>query len=115
MILELPYPPSVNHYYRHWGNRVMISHDGRVYRERVLSIVSTSGEHGFTGKVVMTVDLYPPDLRRRDIDNTLKALQDALTAAHVYKDDSDIFEMHLYKREPLPPDGLAVVKVEKLT
>ena len=27
--LELPWPPSVNHYYRHVGPRVLISRDGR--------------------------------------------------------------------------------------
>nr|DAH86622.1 MAG TPA: endodeoxyribonuclease RUS [Caudoviricetes sp.] len=37
---ELPWPPSVNHYYRHVGPRVLISRDGRKYREIVAGIVS---------------------------------------------------------------------------
>jgi len=32
LILEIPYPPSVNHYYRRVGNRMLISREWREYR-----------------------------------------------------------------------------------
>ena len=34
--LELPFPPSVNHYYRRVGPRTLISREGRRFRERGL-------------------------------------------------------------------------------
>ena len=37
--------------------------------------------------------LYPPDARRRDIDNYNKALCDALTHAGVWEDDSQAKRM----------------------
>jgi crossover junction endodeoxyribonuclease RusA len=37
--------------------------------------------------------LYPPDARRRDIDNYNKALFDALTHAGIWEDDSQVQRM----------------------
>ncbi|MCP6623570.1 RusA family crossover junction endodeoxyribonuclease, partial [Klebsiella pneumoniae] len=37
--------------------------------------------------------LYPPDQRRRDIDNYNKALFDALTLTGVWEDDSQVKRM----------------------
>ena len=76
---DLPWPPSVNHYYRHVGPRVLISRDGRKYREVVAGIVRQSGAQMFTGPIAMHGVFYPPDRRRRDLDNVGgKALIDAL-------------------------------------
>ena len=68
--LELPWPPSLNHYYRHVGPRVLISRDGRKYRESVTAIARRTGYAKFTCPVQVELDLYPPDNRRRDIDNS---------------------------------------------
>lgn len=55
--------------------------------------------------------LHPPDNRRRDADNSLKSCLDALTCARVYEDDSLIQRLTVTKKEPQPPDGLAVVRI----
>ena len=70
--LELPWPPSVNHYYRHVGPRVLISRDGRKFRERVVARFRQDHTRGFAGPVELFIELYPPDNRRRDVDNSLK-------------------------------------------
>jgi crossover junction endodeoxyribonuclease RusA len=36
------------------------------------------------------MDAFPPDRRRRDLDNTLKAVCDSLAHVGVYEDDSQI-------------------------
>jgi len=45
----------------------------------------------------MWVELFPPDRRKRDVDNILKALLDALTHAGVYEDDSFIDDLRVVR------------------
>ena len=111
--LALPWPPSVNHYYRHVGPRVLISKDGRRYREAVAAVARRAGNPTFAEPVEVALDLYPPDNRRRDVDNSLKSTLDALTCARVFEDDSLIRKLTVTKNGPQPPDGLAVVRIEE--
>ena len=111
--LELPWPPSVNHYYRHVGPRVLISKVGRTYREVVANRIKAEGISKFSGNVELNIQLYPPDNRRRDIDNVLKCLLDTLTIGGLYEDDSQIKSLEIKKLEPIPPAGLAVLKAKK--
>lgn len=96
--LELPWPPSVNLIWRSVKGRVLLSREGREYRRLVGNIVMI-GRHPSMGRsaVKMTVDAYMPDNRRRDIDNLNKAACDALQAARVFEDDSQIVELHIRK------------------
>lgn len=111
--MALPWPPSVNHYYRHVGPRVLISRDGRQYRETVGAIARRAGSPSFGVPVEVGIDLYPPDNRRRDVDNSLKSLLDALTCAGVYEDDSLIQRLTVTKKKPEPPDGLALIRISE--
>jgi len=109
---ELPWPPSVNHYYRHVGPRVLISRDGRKYREVVNAIVHQTDTPMLEGAISMQGLFYPPDRRRRDLDNVGgKALIDALQYAGLFKDDCQIKKIHLEMLEPIP-GGLCIVKLE---
>ena len=97
--LELPWPPSVNHYYRHVGSRVLISRDGRKYRELVTTLVNRNGFRPFQGRISLHAEFYPPDRRRRDLDNVGgKVLLDTLQAAGLFKDDSQIKRILLEMR-----------------
>lgn len=109
--LELPWPPSVNHYYKHVGNKVLISKEGRQYREVVANRIKAAGIKKIMDKVEVAIQLYPPDRRRRDVDNVLKCLLDSFTIGGIYDDDSQIYFLSIEKLEPMPPDGMAVVKV----
>ena len=84
---ELPWPPSLNHYYRHVGPRVLISKAGRLYREAVVARLRGLLPKPLDGPVRLLAEFYPPDFRRRDLDNLLKCVQDALTFARVYHDE----------------------------
>ena len=91
--IELPYPPSANRLYRRVGPRTLISREGRAYRERVCSILAASGLEPLAGPIEMNVVLHPPDRRRRDVDNALKALCDSHETAGAYEDDSQIVKL----------------------
>ena len=91
------WPPSVNHVWQKTKTgRVYLSKAGRTFRTAVMAQVMIARAKGkmpkqpFTGALDVTVSLTPPDRRRRDIDNGLKALFDALTHAGVWRDDSQI-------------------------
>lgn len=63
-----------------------------------------------SGAVSLSLDCYPPDRRRRDIDNILKCLLDSLVNAGVLEDDSLIRRLLMEMREPIP-EGLVHVHV----
>lgn len=102
--LELPWPPSLNHYYRHVGPRVLISKQGRDYRDAVAAKLASEGVRCMSGKISLTLDAYPPDNRRRDVDNLLKCLLDSLTGC-LLLDDSQIKRLSITMREPMHGNG----------
>ncbi|HOD84361.1 MAG TPA: RusA family crossover junction endodeoxyribonuclease [Phycisphaerae bacterium] len=111
MILTLPYPPSVNRYYRHVGFRTLISREGRAYRTTVCSILRRAGIQALVGTLAVGLDLYPPDRRTRDADNVQKALLDALQHGGVYRDDSQVKKLLTIMRDTVVPGGKVVVCV----
>lgn len=108
--LELPYPPSVNHYWRRVGARTLISRGGRAFRESVCSILAAHGIEPMDGPLCVSIDVHPPDRRRRDIDNLQKALLDALAHGGAYHDDSQIVRLTVEKRGVVP-DGKVCVRI----
>jgi len=117
LTVELPYPPSINHYWRRVGPRTLISRQGRKFRQDVEDAVRRGkgllGKVPMQGNLAVEVVLHPPDRRRRDLDNTLKALLDALQHAGVYDDDSQIAQLLAQRGEPRP-GGLAIVRIGPL-
>lgn len=111
--LELPYPPSVNHYWRRVGARTLISRGGRAFRQAVCSILAARGVQPFAGQLEVMIELFPPDRRRRDVDNTQKALLDALAHGGVYHDDSQIVHLDTWKRHPVV-GGKTLVRIRSL-
>jgi crossover junction endodeoxyribonuclease RusA len=95
--IVLPFPPSVNNYWKKWQNRIVISAEGRKYRQTVVYevLLQKAGKH-FTTPLKMEVEVFRPDKRRRDLDNLLKATQDALCHAGVYDDDCQIHDLRIY-------------------
>lgn len=93
MKLTLPFPPSVNTYWRNTRKGVLISASGRCFRSNALAAVMEQLKRRpqpITGNVEVSVLLFPPDKRQRDLDNYLKALFDSLTHAGVWGDDKQI-------------------------
>jgi crossover junction endodeoxyribonuclease RusA len=108
-MIELPWPPSVNRYYRNVRGRTLISAEGRQYRATVEALVGGTVET-LTGRLAVTVYCHVPDQRRRDLDNLGKCLFDSLTHAGVWEDDSQIDDMRLV-RAPAVKGGLVRVEI----
>ena len=98
MILSLPYPPTVNTYWRHptrgkLAGRHLISEEGRAYRKEVFAIAR--GLVFWSTPCAVALEVIGPDRRARDLDNLPKAILDALTHAKVLMDDSLIWDLRV--------------------
>ena len=108
--IDLPYPPSVNNY---WHQRVMtikgramatmyVSEVGKQFRESVVgAVLQRVGKlpNPEMGRIGVEIVLHAPDRRARDIDNVVKPLLDAITAAKVWGDDSQIDRLSVQRGE----------------
>lgn len=118
MILKLPWPPSVNHYWFQKGNRRFIGKKGKQFREDVKNIFEDLLISGFkdTDRLQLIMVVVPPDKRKRDLDNLLKAPLDALQHAGVYKDDSQIDVLGPIMRHDTPSKpGYLLINICKAT
>jgi len=100
--LILPYPPTINHYYgQARSGRRFIKERGKEYREITRSkFIDKYPDHKiWEGKVSIRIYVYPPDKRKRDLDNLNKCLWDSLEYADVFKDDSQIYHLEMTKFE----------------
>lgn len=129
--LTLPYPPSVNSYWRttsvkprqfgsgmKTANRspisVYISEKGRAFRTAVIHEVMTQrAAKRYVGRLSVSIVLHPGDRRVRDIDNVLKALLDSLSHAGVYNDDGQIDEIKIVRGEIIY-GGLCKVTISEI-
>lgn len=111
--LSLPWPPSTNTYWRHNRGRTHISAKGLAFRELVSALYFAAGAPQAKGRIALVIEAYPPDHRARDLDNLLKATQDALTHAGMWRDDSDIDDLRVIRCNVLPP-GKLVIRVRVL-
>lgn len=111
VILELPWPPSVNHYWRMGHNRIYLGAEGRRYKAMVAGIVRYARVEPLIGDVSIEMEAYPPDRRRHDLDNLQKAVWDSLGKAGVYEDDSQVKHVRAWMLSPVD-GGKVVVRVD---
>lgn len=140
--VELPWPPSVNHYksntvmlpkaaeieaqhrgdwkatWRFIRSKVHVStfltDEAKEYHVKVQAVViRANARKYYTRPLKMTVFVYPPDRRKRDQSNLLKMIEDALAEAKVYADDSQIKEHHVYFGDVVQ-FGKVIVRIEEL-
>lgn len=118
--VTLPWPPSTN---RIWRNvavsgkpRTLLSQEGRVYRKAAANacLVAKLAGKQLSGRLALQLVVQAPDRRARDLDNMVKAVQDALTHAGVWLDDSQIDRL-LVERGPVVKGGMVSVTVEVMS
>ena len=92
--------------------RVLISKDGREYRERMVS--QLRGTLRMPPNVDLAADLliYPPDRRARDLDNLEKAIWDTIQAAGIIENDCRI-KRKTVETMPVTPGGQVVVTIRE--
>jgi crossover junction endodeoxyribonuclease RusA len=114
--LVLPFPPTVNTYWRKWNNRMVISEKGRAYRNAVADSLLEGRAYFYhltlDKKLRVEIKAYRPDKRKRDLDNLLKATLDSLAYAGVYQDDSQIVDLHIYWANEI--GGMLKIKIEEI-
>lgn len=110
--LTLPWPPTVNNYYRAVNGRSIISAAGRAYRKAVADqVFIQGGARCFAGRLEVTIVAHVPDRRKRDLDNLCKATLDSLTHAGVWLDDEQIDGLSI-RRGPI--GGMLKVTVKEV-
>lgn len=130
LTFTLPFPPSLNSIWRAtlvpckpkkpgappWAARILLSQDGRQYRRAVRDIIralhNPSTPPG--ARLALHLHVCPPDRRARDLSNLPKALEDALTHAGVWADDSLIDELRV-TRGPITTGGQVHVTITPFT
>jgi len=116
LTLVLPYPPSVNTYWRHLSKgplagRTLISEAGRKYRKVIGEILLVERVNKAPeGNLAVTIEARMPDKRKRDLDNIPKAVLDAFTAAQFWIDDSLIDDLRVWRSDRM--GGEIIVTIE---
>jgi crossover junction endodeoxyribonuclease RusA len=89
--ISLPFPPSVNHIYNHTRNGTYLKKEVKTYRKEVLVLLHGRKRAQFgNDRLRVTLFIFPPDERKRDLDNLGKVILDSLEENEVYENDSQI-------------------------
>ena len=105
----LPFPPSLNHYWRKDRNGMHISEEGKRYLSSVQQLVLLNGR-GDTEfylkayrksepnlRLRVRAAFFLPDNRKRDLDNLFKVIFDCMTKTGIWADDSQVFKLNAEK------------------
>jgi crossover junction endodeoxyribonuclease RusA len=107
--IEIPFPPSINHYYLHTTHGVVLGAKGKCYRRDVCLLLNRyKGYCGSDRRLTVTINVLPPDKKKRDLDNILKATLDALQYAKIYGDDNQIDMLTVIRRDPVEHGALQI-------
>ena len=110
LFLNLPFPPSMNTYWRNFRGRTILSPAGREFKAAVADYVveyrvPKLGE----AKLRISMVLFPRDKRKIDIDNRIKCVLDALQDAGVFDDDFQVDELSIVRGKPIKGGGIRVL------
>lgn len=114
VILDCPYPPGVNTYYRTFQGRMLLSKRGREYKQIVADIVSDNCSTKFEdARLKVQINFHPNSKRKVDLDGRLKSLIDAVQDAGLMNDDEQIDDLRIIRCEAVP-GGRATIIIEDI-
>lgn len=91
---------------------MIISKDAREYKKTICSSFFMYGRPVLKGRLEVHIQAFPPDKRRRDLDNVLKVCIDSLQQAGLFEDDSQI-DYLLIERKEVVQDGQLKVDIKE--
>ena len=103
--LDLPFPPSGNHMYKHTrqGHHYLTPLAREYYNLVATKVRMQCGVLELATPLEVTCTLFPPDKRRRDLDNAWKVIGDSLTKSSFWLDDKWIRKLTLQWGEVQTP------------
>jgi len=113
------WPPSLNAYWRSINGRNILSREARLFRKSVVLQMFLARARKQLPRdriaypVRVDVELWPPDKRRRDLDNYCKGLFDSLTHARVWADDSLVWDYRVHWGLGTVHGGRVVLTIEE--
>ncbi len=109
--IDLPFPPSVHGLYRGGRWRGDISPAYKAWRDQAGFMLNRQNIPAFDGPVRAFIRFVPPDNRKRDGDNYVKAIFDLLVSHGVIKaDDRSILISHYVEWETDGPACTVVIQ-----
>jgi len=113
IVIDLLWPPTANTYWRRNGGRYFISKRGQDYREYVAkACYAYQGLFIAEDRLCVKIKAYPPDRRKRDLDNLFKSTLDSIQHTGLYVDDCQIDKLSI---ERMPEhEGKISICVEKI-
>jgi crossover junction endodeoxyribonuclease RusA len=112
-VIQLPWPPTVNHYYTVSRGRKILSEAGRAYKayavqcmliQRIPKLEKGDAPFG------LHILARPPDKRRRDLDNLLKPIIDSLVDYGAIPDDWMVDDIRIQRLNKVK-DGQIEVQI----
>ncbi len=111
--LQLPWPPTVNTYWRHARGRHYISAKGTQYRKDIIQLIQQQQlDIKTTARLKFCIIANQPDKRRRDLDNLQKAVFDSLVHAGFMADDEQIDDFRVRRGTQIKGGSLEVLITE---
>lgn len=101
--LNLPYPPTANLIWRMGNGRVFVSTAYERFKKDVAAalVAASASSLPASATYAVAISLFPSDRRRRDADNAVKPLFDAITKSGlVWRDDSQVVAFSVIKGAP---------------
>lgn len=97
LLIDLPFPPTVNKIWRTTKKgKVYLIKTVKNFRKEVHYLVFNKTKFG-KNKLRVEIKIFPPDNRKRDIDNLVKSTLDALQKANIFEDDFQIHQLYIEK------------------
>ena len=95
-IIRLPWPPALSRVY---GRNHRLSDEAKRFYRAVAQLIQDSDtrELPLAGKLCVEIAVSAPDVRRRDLDNLLKATFDSLEKGGVLHNDCQIKRLLMYE------------------
>ena len=111
--VTLPWPVSINKYLRRSGKIMHTTNEAKAYRRDVGWLCKGLNPFG-TKRLWVHIAAFPPDNRKRDLDNIQKVLIDALMHSGLFVDDSQIDKLHTDRMTVRKNDGVVVVTISEI-